>query len=209
VSSTPARPAPNAAKIVLFIVGAIALIVGVVLFAADVYSGGNGIFYFAYNGFAGHLAQLILFLLGCVLIAVGIVLLVLAVRAPSGAELMLRAHDARANSIAARADEIAQWEEAYALAHDGQRPPASFMPPVSLAADSPQRTNTFAVLSLIFAILGSVLGIVFGHVALAQIRRTGDSGRGLAVAGLVIGYLLLAVGVILVIVGLVALRGAA
>ncbi|WP_286201661.1 DUF4190 domain-containing protein [Mycobacterium gallinarum] len=32
------------------------------------------------------------------------------------------------------------------------------------------------------------LGIVFGHVALRQIERIGQDGRGMAVVGLAIGY---------------------
>ena len=40
------------------------------------------------------------------------------------------------------------------------------------------------------------LGIVFGHVARRQIRRTGEQGSGLATAGLWLGYIftILAVG---------------
>lgn len=33
------------------------------------------------------------------------------------------------------------------------------------------------------------VGIVLGHISLAQIKRTGEKGRGLAIAGLVIGYI--------------------
>ncbi len=50
------------------------------------------------------------------------------------------------------------------------------------------RTNTFAILSIVFSLFGSLLGVIFGHVALSQIERTGDEGRGLAIAGLAIGY---------------------
>ena len=64
-------------------------------------------------------------------------------------------------------------------------------------------TNGLAVASLVLGILclfwvGSVLAVVFGHVAYAQCKRTGQGGRGLAVAGLVLGYLwlLLLVGII-------------
>jgi hypothetical protein len=40
-----------------------------------------------------------------------------------------------------------------------------------------------------FVWIGSVLGVIFGHVALAETRRDPHvSGRGLAIAGLVIGY---------------------
>lgn len=45
-----------------------------------------------------------------------------------------------------------------------------------------------AILSLVMAFVFWPLAIVFGHIGLAQIRRTGEEGRGLAVAGLVIGY---------------------
>jgi hypothetical protein len=55
-------------------------------------------------------------------------------------------------------------------------------------------TNGLAVASLVVGLfwmwwIGSVLAIVFGHVALHQIARNGQSGRGLAIAGLVLGYL--------------------
>lgn len=46
------------------------------------------------------------------------------------------------------------------------------------------------VLGLVWAFwLGSLLAIIFGHVAMHQINRRGDRGRGFAIAGLVLGYL--------------------
>jgi predicted RNA-binding protein with TRAM domain len=36
-----------------------------------------------------------------------------------------------------------------------------------------------------------VVPIVLGHIARAQIRRTGQDGDGLALAGLIIGYFVL------------------
>ena len=61
-----------------------------------------------------------------------------------------------------------------------------------------RRTNVAAVVSLIFGILwifyiGSVVAVVCGHVARKQIRRTGEAGDGAALAGLILGYLGLAV----------------
>jgi len=50
--------------------------------------------------------------------------------------------------------------------------------------------NTFAVLSPIFAVVVPPAGVVLGHLALPQIRRTGERGRAAAIAGLVIGYLM-------------------
>jgi hypothetical protein len=55
-------------------------------------------------------------------------------------------------------------------------------------------TNGFAVASLVCGVLwlfwvGSVLAVVFGILALGQIRARGEGGRGLAIAGVVLGGL--------------------
>ncbi len=50
-------------------------------------------------------------------------------------------------------------------------------------------TNSTAIVALITGLTIAPLGIVFGHIALSQIKRTGQSGRGLAIAGLVLGYI--------------------
>jgi hypothetical protein len=57
------------------------------------------------------------------------------------------------------------------------------------AGGAARGTNVMAILSLIFAFVFSPLGIVFGHIAKGQIRRTGEAGSGLATAGLVLGYI--------------------
>ena len=49
-------------------------------------------------------------------------------------------------------------------------------------------TNGMAIASLVLAFFCFPLGIVFGHIALSQMKRTGEDGRGLAIAGLVISY---------------------
>jgi hypothetical protein len=48
-------------------------------------------------------------------------------------------------------------------------------------------TNTMAILALIFAFVFPPLGIVFGLVGRGQIKRTGEAGDGLALAGVIIG----------------------
>ena len=69
-----------------------------------------------------------------------------------------------------------------------------------------RRTSGLAVASMVLGIvwvywIGSLLAVVFGHIALAQMKRDpGFTGRGMAVAGLVLGYVglaLLAFGVFL------------
>lgn len=52
---------------------------------------------------------------------------------------------------------------------------------------APAPTNTMAILALIFGFVFSPLGIVFGFVGRSQIKRTGESGDGLALAGIIIG----------------------
>lgn len=60
-------------------------------------------------------------------------------------------------------------------------------------------TNAFAMISIILAFLQPIAGIVFGHIALGQIKRNGDSGRGLALAGVIISYILVSFVIIFVI----------
>ena len=68
-------------------------------------------------------------------------------------------------------------------------------------------TNGMAIAALILVFVFFPAAIVLGHVARGQIKRTGEGGRGLATAALIIGYLQIAVmvAVIGVAVVLVAL----
>lgn len=61
-------------------------------------------------------------------------------------------------------------------------------------AQQPRKMNTMAILALIFAFVFSPLGIVFGLIGRKQIKRTGEGGRGLATAGLVLGIVFVVVG---------------
>lgn len=51
---------------------------------------------------------------------------------------------------------------------------------------TPQRTNTMAILGLIFAFVFSPLGILFSALGLSQIKKRREGGRGLAIAGLIL-----------------------
>jgi hypothetical protein len=67
-----------------------------------------------------------------------------------------------------------------------------------------QRTNGFAVGALVCGIVpffGGIPAVILGHVARGQIKRTGERGDGVAVAGLVLGYLWLALWVLIILVG--------
>lgn len=80
-----------------------------------------------------------------------------------------------------------------------RRAPKARVAMVPVPADQAGRTNTMAILSLVFAFVFSILGVVFGHVALSQISRTGESGRGLAVAALAVGYTAVALGIVVIV----------
>jgi hypothetical protein len=60
--------------------------------------------------------------------------------------------------------------------------------------------NVLAIVSFISAFFVSLVAVITGHMALGQIKRTGEKGRGLALAGLIIGYVGIASGIIAVIV---------
>jgi hypothetical protein len=107
----------------------------------------------------------------------------------SAAARKAAASDRRSQTaVQAQAAAMQQWQAAYAIANPGQPIPA---PPVGLGVAA-QGTNVLAILALVFGILGGLVAIIFGHIALAQIKKTGQDGFGLAVAGLVLGYAWLA-----------------
>lgn len=44
--------------------------------------------------------------------------------------------------------------------------------------------------------IGSIVGIILGIVAMNQIKKTGENGHGLAIAGIVVGVLSLLINVV-------------
>jgi hypothetical protein len=68
-----------------------------------------------------------------------------------------------------------------------------------------QRTNGLAIASMVLGILwlywiGSILALVFGYIARKQIRERGESGGGMATAGIVLGW----IGVGFIVVAVIA-----
>jgi hypothetical protein len=85
--------------------------------------------------------------------------------------------------------------------------PVPAPPPGTIVAAPGTPNNSLAVVSLVTAV-GSFLGhiipfvggfvlavvaVITGHMALSQIKKTGEPGKGLATAGLIIGYIHIAV----------------
>jgi Domain of unknown function (DUF4190) len=83
-------------------------------------------------------------------------------------------------------------------------PPYQGYPPYP----APRPTNGLAIAALVCGIAAFGTGITFlpaiicGHIARGQIRRTGEQGDGLALAGLILGYVgaVLFIGILLVFV---------
>ena len=91
--------------------------------------------------------------------------------------------------------------------------PPEALPPTGMAASPPlgASTNGFAIAALVLGILGimwfppfipSVLALIFGYKGKREIDRSEgrQTGRGLAVAGIVFGW----IGVILMVLGIAA-----
>lgn len=60
-----------------------------------------------------------------------------------------------------------------------------------------RKTNGLSIAALVLSIVGliwilpfvgSVAGAIMGHISLNQIKRTGDNGRGMALAGIIVGW---------------------
>ena len=77
---------------------------------------------------------------------------------------------------------------------------------------APAGNNALAIASLVCGVaqvmlwpLATIPAVVLGHVARHQIRRTGEQGAGLALAGLILGWigvgfaLLAIVGIVLIV----------
>jgi hypothetical protein len=76
------------------------------------------------------------------------------------------------------------------------------------------RTNGLAIASLAcglaqfaFGPLATIPAIVLGHMARSQIRRTGEQGAGLALAGLVLGWGAVILGIVFIAVALAIAAG--
>lgn len=85
-----------------------------------------------------------------------------------------------------------------------------------LAAGQAPITNALAVISMIAGILGlfffgSLIAVICGHISRSQIRNSNghESGDGMALAGLITGYIGLVLGLIFLLVWIVAFAFAA
>lgn len=69
-----------------------------------------------------------------------------------------------------------------------------------MSSSAPQKTNGVAVAALVSSFFVSILGIILGFVALNQIKTSGEQGRGLALAGIIIGFVAVGITVLIIII---------
>lgn len=60
--------------------------------------------------------------------------------------------------------------------------------------------NVLSIISLVTSLLGiSLVGIITGHIGMSQIKKTGEKGYGLALWGLIVGYVGFVMGIIAIV----------
>jgi hypothetical protein len=85
----------------------------------------------------------------------------------------------------------------------GESPPVPGTAPqvVPSSAGTSGELNILAVIALIASCFGlTIPGIVMGHIALSQIKKSGESGHALALAAVIVGYALTALVVVAIVV---------
>lgn len=81
-------------------------------------------------------------------------------------------------------------------------------PPAGAYAPAP-KWNVLSIVSLVTSVIGfHLVGIITGHIALSQIKKTGEQGNVLAIIGLIVGYLGFVVVVIAIIFWIVVVVAA-
>jgi Domain of unknown function (DUF4190) len=84
--------------------------------------------------------------------------------------------------------------------------PAGVPRAAAISNGAPAELNVLAVIALIASCFGlTIPGIVMGHIALSQINKSGESGHGLALAAVIVGYALTVLAIIAVAVFLLFL----
>jgi hypothetical protein len=98
----------------------------------------------------------------------------------------------------------------------GQYAPGQYAPGQAVPGPyGAQRTNPMAIAAIVcggaqlfFWLLTGIPAIILGHLARRQIKQTGEGGAGLALAGLILGYIGVAAAVLFIIVIVIAVSAA-
>ena len=86
-----------------------------------------------------------------------------------------------------------QPEQPYAGSPYGQQSPYPYQ-------QQSRGYNVLAIVSLVLAFFFSIVGVILGFISLSQIKRTGEQGRGLAIAAIIVGCAEIVLGIIFAII---------
>lgn len=94
--------------------------------------------------------------------------------------------------------------------------PAYGAPVYGAPAYAAPATNTLAVVSLIGGIaswvvlpfVAAIVAVITGHMSLGQIKRTGENGRGMALTGVILGWVNIGLSVLAALFVIVIVIGA-
>jgi hypothetical protein len=97
----------------------------------------------------------------------------------------------------------------------GQQPPYG-MPQYPYGYPPQPKPQTNAILALVLSCVGiatcgvtAIVGVIFGHIAMGRIKRGEEDGRGMALAGVIVGYVVIAGYVLYLAVIVIAIIAAA
>ncbi|BDZ64962.1 DUF4190 domain-containing protein [Agromyces mangrovi Wang et al. 2018] len=76
--------------------------------------------------------------------------------------------------------------------------------PSPTPAPANESWNVWAIVAFVTVWFTGILGLVFGYVGLSQIKRTGERGRGLALAAVILGWIGVAIGLLILVIVLVS-----
>jgi hypothetical protein len=73
--------------------------------------------------------------------------------------------------------------------------------PVPAPSAPAEKWNVLSIVGFVLSIIGfNIVAIVLGFIGLSQVKKTGERGRGLAIAAIIIGFASIVIGIILTIV---------
>lgn len=90
-----------------------------------------------------------------------------------------------------------------------QAPAPAYAPPGYTPYPAGPKTNVLAIVSLITSVVGlvfcwtgvlwlaAIAGVITGHISLRQLKTSGENGHGMALAGTIVGWVALGLGVVL------------
>lgn len=73
--------------------------------------------------------------------------------------------------------------------------------PVPAPSAPAEKWNVLAIVGFVLSLIGfNIVAIVLGFIGLSQVKKSGERGRGLAIAAIIIGFAYIVIGIIFFIV---------